>query len=51
MAFCISANSENISNKIKSFAHGEFNKVNIVNEKNISFKIEQDKTFWREVIN
>ena len=23
---------ENISNKIKSFAHGEFNKVNIVNE-------------------
>ena len=37
---------ENISNKIKSFAHGEFNKVNIVNEKNISFKIEQGQDIF-----
>ena len=29
------------SNKIKSFAHGEFNKANISNEENIKLKIEK----------
>ena len=32
---------KNISKKIKSFAHGEFNKAEIVNEKNIELKIDQ----------
>ena len=32
---------KNISKKIKSFAHGEFNKVDIVSEKNIELKISQ----------
>ena len=32
---------ENISKKIKSFAHGEFNKTNIVNEEGIRLKIEK----------
>ena len=32
---------KNISKKIKSFAHGEFNKVEIVSEKNIELKINQ----------
>ena len=32
---------ENISKKIKSFAHGEFNKDNISNEENIKMKIEK----------
>ena len=32
---------ENISKKIKSFAHGEFNKENITNEENIILKIEK----------
>ncbi len=32
---------KNISKKIKSFAHGEFNKAEIVSEKNIEFKINQ----------
>ena len=32
---------ENISKKIKSFAHGEFNKANITNEENIKLKIEK----------
>ena len=31
----------NISKKIKSFAHGEFNKAEIVSEKNIELKINQ----------
>ena len=32
---------ENISKKIKSFAHGEFNKSEITNEENIKIKIEK----------
>ena len=32
---------KNISKKIKSFAHGEFNKADIVSEKNIELKISQ----------
>ena len=32
---------ENISKKIKSFAHGEFNKDEITNEKSINLKIEK----------
>ena len=31
---------ENILNKIKSFAHGEFNRTDIANEKNIELKIK-----------
>ena len=37
---------ENISKKIKSFAHGEFNKDEIVNEVNIKYKIEQGKDIF-----
>ena len=32
---------KNISKKIKSFAHGEFNKLDIVSEKNIELRINQ----------
>ncbi len=32
---------KNISKKIKSFAHGEFNKEHLIDEKNIANKIEQ----------
>ena len=32
---------KNISNKIKSFAHGEFNKEHLVDEVNIKEKIEK----------
>ena len=34
---------KNISKKIKSFAHGEFNKAEIVSEKNIELKIKQSE--------
>ena len=34
---------ENISKKIKSFAHGEFNKAGITNEENIRMKMEKGK--------
>ena len=37
---------ENISKKIKSFAHGEFNKGNIAEEENIRFKIENNKDIF-----
>ena len=37
---------ENISNKIKSFAHGEFNKTSIVDEKNIAYKIEKGEDIF-----
>ena len=37
---------ENISKKIKSFAHGEFNKSNIVNEENINLKIEKGQDIF-----
>ena len=34
---------KNISQKIKSFAHGEFNQEEIVNEKNIELRINPSK--------
>ena len=37
---------ENISKKIKSFAHGEFNRDNIAEEENIRFKIENNKDIF-----
>ena len=37
---------ENISKKIKSFAHGEFNRDNMAEEKNIRFKIENNKDIF-----
>jgi len=37
---------ENISKKIKSFAHGEFNKEHLSNEKNILKKIEQGRDIF-----
>ena len=41
---------ENISKKIKSFAHGEFNKVNFTNQANIEEKINMGKDiFDREI--
>ena len=40
---------ENISKKIQSFAHGEFNKDHIINEENIKTKIEKgEDIFERE---
>ena len=42
---------ENISKKIKSFAHGEFNKVNFTNQENIKEKIIMGKDiFDRDII-
>ena len=41
--------AENISKKIKSFSHGEFNKDHIINEENIRTKIEKgEDIFERE---
>ena len=37
---------ENISKKIQSFAHGEFNKVEITNEDNISSKIKKGQDIF-----
>ena len=37
---------ENISKKIKSFAHGEFNKDNITNEENIILKIQKEQDIF-----
>ena len=37
---------ENISKKIKSFAHGEFNKVNFANQENIKEKINMGKDIF-----
>jgi len=37
---------ENISKKIKSFAHGEFNKANIANEESIRLKIEKGQDIF-----
>ena len=37
---------ENISKKIKSFAHGEYNKSQIVNEDSIESKINQGKDIF-----
>jgi len=39
--FAFLQNPENISKKIKSFAHGEFHKKHLVDEKNIQLKIEK----------
>ena len=41
--FAYLQNPENISKKIKSFAHGEFNKDSITNEENIRMKMEKGK--------
>jgi beta-1,4-mannosyl-glycoprotein beta-1,4-N-acetylglucosaminyltransferase len=37
---------ENIKKKIKSFAHGEFNKVNFTDEKTIEEKIKMKKDIF-----
>ena len=37
---------ENISKKIQSFAHGEFNKADITNEDNISSKIKKGQDIF-----
>ncbi len=37
---------ENISRKIKSFAHGEFNKINFTNQKSIEEKIKMGKDIF-----
>ena len=37
---------ENISKKIKSFAHGEFNKDNVAEEENIRFKIDNNRDIF-----
>ena len=42
---------ENISKKIKSFAHGEFNKTDITNEENISLKIEKGQDIFKRNYN
>ena len=39
--FAYLQNPENISKKIKSFAHGEFNKDHLVNTENIAEKIKK----------
>ena len=39
--FAFLQSPENISKKIKSFAHGEFNKEKIVNEENIKLRIQK----------
>jgi len=41
--FAYLQNPRNISKKIRSFAHGEFNRDDIVNEKNIRLKIEKNE--------
>ena len=38
---------ENISKKIKSFAHGEFNKIDNTNEESISLKIEKGQDIFK----
>ena len=48
--FAYLQNMENISKKIKSFAHGEFNKLNLANPKTIKEKISMGKDiFDREI--
>jgi len=44
--FAYLQNPKNISKKIKSFAHGEFNKENFVNEENIKKKINMGKDIF-----
>lgn len=42
---------ENISKKIKSFAHGEFNKANFANQESIKEKINREKDIFDRNIN
>ena len=49
--FAYLQNPENISNKIKSFAHGEFNKKNIVDEEKIKSKIEKGQDIFERGYN
>ena len=44
--FAYLQNPENISKKIKSFSHGEFNKDDFVNEINIEEKIKSQKDIF-----
>ena len=39
-------NAENITQKIKSFSHGEFNKEKFINQKNIQKKINMEKDIF-----
>ena len=49
--FAYLGNPANISKKIKSFSHGEFNKINFTNQENIKKKIDMGKDiFDREII-
>ena len=41
---------ENIAKKIKSFAHGEFNNVNFINQENIKEKIYMRKDIFNRKI-
>ena len=42
---------ENISKKIQSFAHGEFNKIDITNEESINAKIEKGQDIFNRNYN
>ena len=44
--FAYLQNPENISKKIKSFAHGEFNRDDIANEEKIQLKIEKNEDIF-----
>ena len=44
--FAYLQNPENISKKIKSFAHGEFNKADNSNEEKIRSKIEKEEDIF-----
>ena len=44
--FAYLQNPENISKKIRSFAHGEFNRDDIVNEENIRLKIKKNEDIF-----
>ena len=44
--FAYLQNPENISKKIRSFAHGEFNNENFANQKNIQEKIKMEKDIF-----
>ncbi len=49
--FAFLQNPKNISKKIKSFAHGEFNKEDISNEENIKLKIERGEDIFNRGYN
>ena len=46
MAFCLPSKCGKYFKKIKSFAHGEFNKDSITNEDNIKLKIERGQDIF-----